>query len=236
MSNPLWNKKLKCPFCAGEFETTRMRSSAIKIKEKQSDFGSVYDGECPYLYAITACPFCTFASTNKDFDALRAGAEPKIMEASKKIRLLNAKKPEIFGLGPSTVEVAVKRHELAIAFSKIRAYQEAVIVPSLYLHLVWLYRMAGNKHKEMAAMAEAAKAYEEFLHKGSEMPENLGEPGILYLIGELYRRRDLFKESRRFYERALASREIRSFPRIAEMTRDMMMDAKEKMALTDPTS
>lgn len=234
MSNPLWNKKLKCPFCGVEFETTRMRSSAIKIKEKESDFGSIYDGECPYFYAITACPQCTFAAANKDFDSIRAGAEPKIMEASKKIRLLNTKKPDIFALGTSTVEVAVKRHELAIAFYKIRAYQEAVILPSLYLRLVWLYRMEKNGPKEMAAMTEAAKAYEEFLHKGSDMPENLGEPGVLYLIGELYRRRQLFKDARRFYERALASREIRSFPRIAEMIRDMMLDAKEKMALTDP--
>jgi len=235
MSNPLWNKKLKCPFCGVEFETTRMRSSAIKVKEKESDFGSIYEGECPYLYAITVCPHCTFAAMNKDFDSLRAGAEPKIMEASKKMRQLNSKKPDIFALGASTPLVAVKRHELAIAFSKMRAFQEPAILPSLYLHLVWLFRLMKDEPKERAAMTETAAAYEEFLHKGSDMPENLGEPGILYLIGELYRRRDLYKEARRFYERALASREIRSFPKIAEMIRDMMMEAKEKMAISDST-
>ena len=52
---------------------------------------------------------------------------------------------------------------------------------------------------------------------------------MLYLIGELYRRLGSFKEARRFYEQALANREIKSFPRIATMVRDQMLVAKEAM-------
>src|SRR5579859_6905130 len=167
MSEPLWNKKLKCPFCQTEFETTRMRSSAIKVREKQSDFGSVFDGACPYFYAITVCPNCTFAAQNKDFDSIRAQAEPKIMEASRRIVKSNPKKPDIFKLGPSTAEVAVKRHELAIVFSKMREYQDAGILPNLYLHIVWIYRLMGNSEKEKAALGHAATAYEEFFNQAS---------------------------------------------------------------------
>src|ERR1041384_1429185 len=106
MSSPLWNKKIKCPFCGAEFETTRMRSSVIKVLEKQTDFGNVYEGECPYFYAITACPQCTFASVHKDFESVRARYEPKVLEITKKIRQSDRKKPDIFGLGPMTAEVA----------------------------------------------------------------------------------------------------------------------------------
>ena len=227
--SPLWNKKIKCPFCGGEFETTRIRYSTVRVKEKESDLGNIYEGECPYLYAVTVCPQCTFAAQNKDFETVRAGAEPKIMEASRQILKSGRKKSDIFALSTSTPEVAAQRHELAIAFSKLRAYQDGAILPSLYLHLAWIYRLGKNAEKEKVFLALAAKAYEEYLIKGYDLPEHLGEPGIYYLIGELHRRQGLDREARRFFERALASRTIRDFPRIAEMARDMMLLAKERM-------
>src|SRR6185369_2521537 len=153
MSTPLWNKKLKCPFCGGEFETTRLRSSVIKIKEKESDFGNVYEGECPYFYAITACPHCTFAAQNKDFDSIRAHSEPKVMKASRQIKESNKKKPDIFGLGSSTPEVAIKRHELAIAFMRLRVYGDLGIMAVLHLHLVWIFRLMKDHAREQAALA-----------------------------------------------------------------------------------
>ncbi len=229
MSTPLWNKNVKCPFCQFEFGTTRMRSSVIKIKEKMTDFGNIYDGECAYFYAVTVCPQCTFAALNKDFDSVRADYEPKVMEATKKIRQANVKKPDIFMLGSLTPEVAAKRHELAIAFTKMRTYSELGTLAGLCMHLVWIYRLSGNREKEMTAMAEAIKAYQEFHEKGGDLPEKLGEPGVLYLIGELYRRRAQYKEARAYYGRALSSKEIKLYPAIAEMTRDMMLAAKNSI-------
>jgi len=206
-----------------------MRSTVIKIKEKMTDFGNIYDGECAYLYAVTVCPHCTFAALNKDFDTIRADYEKKVMEATKLIRESGKKKPDIFGLGPSTPEVAIKRHELAIAFTKMRTYSELGTLAGLYMHLVWLQRLRQDMEKEKAAMAEAVKAYIEFHEKGGELPEKLGEPGILYLIGELYRRQGLFKEARNYYGRAVMSKEIKSFPQIGNMARDMMQVAKDQM-------
>lgn len=229
MSTPLWNKKVKCPFCQFEFETTRMRSSVIKIKEKMTDFGNIYDGECAYLYAVTACPQCTFAALNKEFDSIRADYEPKVLEATKKIRHSVVKKPDIFSLGPSNPKVAAKWHELAIHFTKMRIYSELGTLAGLHMHLVWIYRLAQNREKELAAMAEAVNAYKEFHEKGADLPDKLGEPGILYLIGELYRRMGQYKEARTYYGRALASKDVKSYPAIANMTREMMLVAKNAM-------
>jgi hypothetical protein len=153
------------------------------------------------------------------------------MEVSRQIRQSAKKKPDIFTLGPTTPEVAIKRHELAITFMKIRKYGDLGILAGLYLHLVWIYRLMQDYQNEKRVMALAAKAYEDFFDKGNRLPENLGEPGVLYLIGELNRRQGLYKEARRYYEKALASKEIRAFPRIAEMTRDMMLAAKNQMEM-----
>ncbi|HVZ80923.1 MAG TPA: DUF2225 domain-containing protein [bacterium] len=236
MSSSLWNKKINCPFCKFEFETSRMRSSVIKIKEKMTDFGNIYEGECAYLYAVTVCPNCTFAALNKDFDSIRPDYETKVMEASKMVRESGKKKPEIFGLGPMAPEVSLKRHELAIAFTKMRSYSALGTLAGLYMHLVWINRLRGDLEREKAAMAEAVKAYKDYHEKGGDLPEKLGEPGILYLIGELHRRLGDYREARNYYGRALASKEIRSFPAIADMTRDMMLAAKtamEKASMTE---
>lgn len=180
---------------------------------------------------MTVCPQCTFAALNKDFDTIRAGAEPMIMEVSRQIKQSAKKKPDIFALGSSTPEVAIKRHEMAITFMKIRKYGDLGTMAGLCLHLVWIYRLMKDYDNEKKALALAVKAYEEFFDKGNRLPESLGEPGVLYLIGELYRRQGLLVDARRNYEKALASKEIRSFPRIAEMTRDMMFAAKQQMEM-----
>lgn len=232
----LFNYKIKCPFCETNFETTRMRTSAIRVKEQQSDFGNIFEGECPYLYAITVCPTCSFAARNSDFEKIRVTSEAKIMAASKQLRQSTKPKPDIFNLGPSTPEVAVKRFELAIAFYKMRYVVEMGVLANMYLHLVWLWRMAGNKEKEQLAIAQAAQIYEEYLAKAYTLPESLGEPGIIYLIGELYRLQGKLKEARRLFESGLGSKELRDYPKIADMIRDKIAEIKADMEKNPQTA
>jgi hypothetical protein len=232
VAEALWNYKIKCPFCGTQFETTRMRNSSIRVKEQETDFSNIFEGECPYLYAVTVCPTCTFAAKNTDFEKIRVQAEAKIMSASKQLRASTRPKPDIFGLGPSTPEIAVKRYELVIAFYKMRYVMDLGVLANMYLQLVWLYRLMKNKEKEQLALAQAAAAYENYLAKAYNLPESLGEPGIIYLIGDMYRRMEKYKESCRFFEQALASKEIKDYPKIADMIRDMMMMTKEKLQKT----
>jgi uncharacterized protein (DUF2225 family) len=229
MSNALWNKKLTCPFCGQEFETTRLRASAIRVKEKWTDFGSLYEGFNPTHYSITACTHCLVAARNEEFEKFNPGYEPKLMEFSKRARLQAAGKAELFSLGEISVEVAIKRHELAIACHKLRAHSEAAELAGLYLHIVWIYRANGNPEGERKALAPALEAYKEFYEKGSKMPEKLGEPGVLYLIGELYRRLNDFREARSYYAKALGSKELGAFPNIESLLREQMLVAKEQM-------
>ncbi len=229
MSVALWNKKLACPFCNGEFETTRLRASAIRVKDKHSDFGSVFEGPSPYFYAITACPHCSIAARNEEFEKFNAGYEPKLMEVCKKMKSSGGAKHEAFHLGELSVEQAVKRHELAITMHQFRAHSDASELAGLYMHLAWIYRASGNAEGEKKAMASAAAAYQEFYEKGNKLPEKLGEPGILYLIGELNRRIGNAKEGRQYFSRALMSKELGAFPNIENMLREGMLLAKDQL-------
>ncbi len=235
-AEPLYNYKIKCPFCETTFETTRMRPSTIRVKEQQTDFGSIFEGECPYFYAITVCPNCSFAARNSDFEKIRINAEAKIMAASKQLRASTKPKPNIFQLGPSTPEVAAKRFELAIAFYKMRYVVEMGVLANMYLHLVWIQRLSGNQEKEQTALLNAATVYEEYLAKAYTLPDTLGEPGVIYLIGELYRRQGKLKEARRLFESGLASKELREYPKIGEMIRDRIAEIKAEMEKTGQTA
>lgn len=228
MSSALWNKKLSCPFCNGEFETTRLRASAIRITDKHSDFGSVFEGYSPYIYSISACPHCSIAARNEEFEKFNAAYEPKLMEVSKKLKG-NAGKHEAFQLGELTAEQSVKRHELAITMHKYRAHSDPGELAGLYMHIAWIYRSQGSAEPERKAMASAVLAYQELYEKGSKLPEKLGEPGILYLIGELNRRIGNVREGRQYFSRALQSKELGAFPNIENMLREGMLTAKEQM-------
>ena len=228
MSTPLWNKKISCPFCSQEFETTRLRSSALKVKEKHTDFCAVYDGHCAYFYAITACPNCTVAARNEAFDKLNPQYEPVIMAASRKL-MKSTHKPHLFQLGEIDALTAVARHELALAFDKMRKHSEAGERAGLTMHIAWIWRLVEEKEKEKAALEKAAEAYEEWYEKGSRLPEKLGEPGILFLIGECWRRCGEFQKARIYYGRALMSKELGAFPNIEHTLRDSMMSIKDEM-------
>ncbi|HTB21392.1 MAG TPA: DUF2225 domain-containing protein [bacterium] len=230
MSTPLWNKKLVCAFCEHPFETRRVRQGALRVKEKWTDFGSLHEGLCPYYYAITACPKCLVAARNEEYDKLKAGYEPKLMEFSKRARSQPPKTDLADPMsGDMGFELAVKRHELAIACHKLRAHGEPGELAGLWLHIVWMCRLKGDAGAEQAAMEQALAAYQVFFEKGDKLPEKLGEPGLLYLIGELSRRLGRFQQAREYYSRALSMRNLEDYPNIETLARDQMLVAKGQM-------
>jgi uncharacterized protein (DUF2225 family) len=228
MSTPLWSKKLACPFCGHEFETSRMRQGSMRVKEKWTDFGSLYEGLCPYFYAVTVCPHCLVAARNDEFEKFNAGYEPKLMEFSKRARA-QAAKPDIFKPGEIDLESAVKRHDLAIACHKIRVHSEPGELAGLWLHIVWMWRLSGNAAMERKALENALAAYLVFFEKGVKLPEKLGEPGVLYLIGEILRRLDRYQEAREYFSKALSHRELASYPNIETLLREQMLVAKSQL-------
>ncbi len=216
---------MTCPFCEGEFETTRLRATALRVREKWSDFGCDYEGYSPYFYSITACSHCQIAARNDEFEKFLPAYEPKLMEVSRKLRA--TPKPDIFKLGELDLETVVKRHEMALAIHKYRAVSDMGELAGLHMHLVWIFRVAGDKARELKAMEQATAAYQEYFEKGGKLPEKLGEPGVMYLIGELYRKQGKIRDARVYFSRALQSKELGAFPHIENILREAMLSTKD---------
>lgn len=93
--------------------------------------------------------------------------------------------------------------QLALGCYRVRPGSQAVAA-RLCHQLAWLYREAGEKEKEEEYLRQALEMYEKVYLKGTKsLTSQLGEPGALYLIGELHYRLGHVREAGRWLARAI---------------------------------
>jgi uncharacterized protein (DUF2225 family) len=219
MGEPLWLKDVKCPACDHAFKTPRVKPSALKVKSSDSDFHKVYEDIHPLFYAVTVCPVCNYGARNDDFDSKTLEYHPEIIKLSSAIRE-SGKAVNFPEIKEIDADMAVKKHLLTITFAKYFKPEDPLTIAGLYMHVTWIYRENGNKEKEMEYLKYALEYYIKTFEKGSHIPEKIGEPGILYLIGELNRMLGSNNEAVQWFSRALKSSQIVNFPNIENLTRD----------------
>jgi uncharacterized protein (DUF2225 family) len=219
MTEPIWIKEVKCPACDAVFKTARVKPSALKVKAGEADFHKIYENINPLLYAVTSCPNCNYSARNDDFDDKTMEYHPEIVklamaikDSKKNIRFQETKEIDI--------ETAVKKHLLAITFAKQYKPMDPLTVAGLYMHIAWMYREQGNKDKDLEYQKFALEYYIMTFEKGSHIPEKIGEPGIIYLIGELNRVLGNYSEAVTWFSRVVKHDQISNFPNIENLARD----------------
>ena len=90
----------------------------------------------------------------------------------------------------------------------------------------------GDAEAERRALEAALEAYRLFFEKGDKLPEKLGEPGVVYLLGELSRRLGRFQEAREYFSKVLSMRALDDFPNIETLVREQMLVAKGQLEET----
>lgn len=217
--DPVWIKKVVCKACGFEFSTPRVRTATLKIKSIESDFKKNYEIINPIPYSVTTCPECNYSARNEDFDKHELDYYPQIIklataikEAKKNIRFSEAK--EI------TIEQAIQKHLLAITFYNQYKPPNYNTIAGLYMHIVWLFRDAKNFEKEREYLKYALDAYIKTYERGNFIPETIGEPGIIYLIGEINRRLGNYSEAVQWFSRGVKHQEIKNYPNIENLIRD----------------
>jgi uncharacterized protein (DUF2225 family) len=219
LSEPIWLKEVKCAACDAVFKTPRVKSSHLKVKLGESDFHKVYEGVNPLFFAITVCPECNYAQRNDDFDNVTLEYHPEIIAIAKAIKSSgkNIKFPESDGI---SMEQAVKKHLLAITFYKHWKPENPLAIAGLYMHIVWMHREAKMADKEKEYLLFALEYYIKTFEKGVSIPEKIGVPGIMYLIGELNRMLGKYPEAVNWFSKTVKADTIGNFPNIEHMARD----------------
>ncbi|MBP7792754.1 MAG: DUF2225 domain-containing protein [Candidatus Goldbacteria bacterium] len=215
--DPIWFKEVTCPVCGAKHRTPRVKPSFLKVKSVDSDFHKTYEIVNPVLYAITTCNECNYSARNSDYDKVTLEYHKEIIDLAMSIK--NSKKNVIFKneKNPSIEEV-INKHLLAIYFYKSFKPENPSIISGLYMHLVWIYRDAGDVAKEREYVKYAIEYYVKTYERGIQIPEKIGVPGIMYLIGDLNRRLENYSEAVQWFSKVVRSDMIDNYPNIKNLT------------------
>lgn len=215
-----------CPVCHFKFQVPWVSSREFRIGQRDGDLRPHYEGEHGLYHAIWACPRCRYAAYRDSFTRVNG-------DELEQLRKMLAPDPVVdeqavrTAASPPGWEEAVARHKLAISCYQIRKSPPSVLA-GLYHQLAWLYREAGAEEQEKKYLAQALEKYIETFEKGKgKFPAQLGEPGVLYLAGEISRRLGNYREAARWLEKAIRHPEIKQHPLVSELARDRWAEVRE---------
>ena len=223
MSEALYEKSIKCIICNNSFTSKRLRATACRLDKREEDFYTTYKGHNPMHYEILVCPHCGYAASESSFGSL----SPKEITDTKEI--LSGK---IIGrnfCGERTVNDALDSFKIALFMAKARDAKDSVIA-GLSLKLAWVYREMKDS-KENDFLEHALKHYKLAYDKENLPLGNLDEISVQYLLGELSRRLEKFKDAVFWFNKAVSNPERANNPRIEKMAREQWIVAKEQFKL-----
>ncbi|QEK11803.1 DUF2225 domain-containing protein [Crassaminicella thermophila] len=220
MNQALYNKEVSCPICKNIFHTKKVRSSAIRIKKRDTDFCVYYNGENPIFYAVFVCPNCGYAALESVFE--------RISPTGKKIitsRVSNQWVQRDFG-GERTNQEAIEVYKLALLCGQL-SNEKKGILGTICLRLAWFYRFIGED-KELHFLKHAKNCFEEaFLYE--QLPiGNLDEVSMLYLLGELNRRLGKYEDAINWFNKAVSNPAIKRKKKLEMQAREQWILAKEE--------
>ena len=213
----LYEKKVKCPVCKKQFITNKVRTSKLKLVERDADFLSYYEGENPLLYNVFVCPSCGYAALEDKFNRIR----PREIDIIK--NTISPKWNERDFSGKRTIEDAIEAYKLALLSGEILEYSKYDLA-NICIRLTWLNRMKDDKEEEERFTSLARDLYKEAYSNESI---NMDEITLAYLVGELSRKIGEREEALNWINTALKSPNIKDNVALEKMVREQWQAVKE---------
>lgn len=216
-----WTKRIVCPVCAADFEALNLRSEAVRLKERDSDFCEHYYGYNPLHYAIYVCPECFYAAYPDDFGTLSSKEAAAMGSALAK--LLESMNAQIDFRGLRDPAAAMVSFRFAIHCYQRRDAEPRKLA-GLYHRLAWLAREAGDTATERDYLAQARDAYRTALDQRPPL-EGRAEATAMYLLADISVRLDDAGEAARWLEAAAKHPEIdKTIARAAQELRQTLRE------------
>jgi uncharacterized protein len=198
MLEPLYLVNVRCTYCSNVFQSSRVRPSFKKASRTDTDFCVHYKDINPDYYVVRICPFCGFASTEHFSDKLTTGQRTAFEKRIAKNWSVRDYSKE------RTWEEALQTYKLALLCAQIKEEKSRVMAGLLH-HIAWLYRYQGDEEQEKRFLQYALDAYVTvFETEGMD----LNNARLMYLIGELNRRVQNYKEAVKWFGRIINDQKI----------------------------
>ncbi len=221
MAETLYDKEISCPVCEIKFKTKKVKTAAVKVVKRDSDFCAYYGADNPTFYGVNVCPKCGYASFESIYDKITIAQIAQIKQ-----KVMSNWNGKDYG-GRRSLDQAIEVHKLALLNFNIMSASNFSLAKAC-LRLAWFYRQQGDEEKEMQFIKHAAKTYE--LAFTNEDFEGSGEKEyvVFYLLGELNRRLGEFKKATTFYDMAIRHPEIETQKQIKQMAQEQRLVASDE--------
>lgn len=217
--NSIYDKKITCPVCGGEFTSKVVKSSSIRIESKDSDFFIRYLGANPYFFDVWVCEDCGYAAMKSDFPNIKSFEKDII-----KNEISSKWKPRSFEEINDPNE-AIDKYKLAL-ITAVTLKKKNSTIAFLLLKIAWMYRILENEANEQVFLKEAVECFVAAYSKEDFPIYGLTRDSLTYLIGDIYRRVNRDEDALTWYSRSITT--IGAAQRIKELARNGRDLIKEK--------
>lgn len=216
--NPLYEKEIRCPVCENKFNVTKTRSKFLKLAKRDTDNCPYYEDINPILYTAYICPKCGYGALERHFSEVTVNGKAEVK------KLITPKWKSREYQGERSVETAIEIHRIVLLNYTVMHYPYHEI-GKLCLKIAWLYRYMDST-KELEFLKNAYKMFEKSYSKEALEEDIKNEANVLFLLGEIARRLEKFKESIEWFGLALKSEGMRQNPALEKLTRNQWAEAK----------
>ncbi|MCR3758815.1 DUF2225 domain-containing protein [Clostridium felsineum] len=179
----LYDKTLTCPVCSTPFKARTVKTSAIRILKKDTDFFIYYKNINPYFYDVWLCPVCGYAAMKSDFEKIKS-YQKELVEKNISLKWHSKKYPEVYDLN-----IAIERFKLSLLnYVAIEAHSSKKAMNCL--KLAWMYRISKNDEMEKLFLKNALEGFDDAYYNESFPIYGMNKFSMMYLIGEIHRRID----------------------------------------------
>ncbi len=212
---PLYDKKVKCPICASEYTTKKIRSRFIKVEKIEPDFFTHYKDQAlnPMLYEINVCPKCGYSYADSFSSTFPHGSKDLI-----KAQITSNWSEQDYS-GKRQIKQAISTYKLAILSGALKE-EKSVVMAGLCIRLAWLYRTIGNPEEEIRFVKLALEKYKRSYMEADYIGTQLSEIRLLYVIGELCRQIGDGVEAIKNFSKVIHHKNRSSEVKLIEMARE----------------
>jgi uncharacterized protein (DUF2225 family) len=216
----LYEKTIECPVCGNSFQVNVVKQKAYIVESRDSDFCVHYKEINPLLYDVWICQLCGYAAQKNTFSDITFKRGKLIKDfitpkwvARETEKIIDYKK-------------AISRFKLALISAQI-SKAKASEVAGICLKIAWTYRFMEQTENEIHFLQNALEKYLEAYAKERFPYENMDEPTVTYLIGELHRRTGNPEEAATWMSKVINSRA--GSERIQKLAREQWQLIKEEL-------
>ena len=213
--SPFYEKKMECIQCKKSFNTYKVRTKFVKVKETDTDFMPKYVDENvqAMYYNVFVCEHCGFSFTDDFTKYFAPGTSEEIQE-----KITKSWVHHDFN-GERTVFQALQAYKLALLCADIKR-EKNVAKAGLALRLAWLYRSLKNEGQELRFLKVARDQYLESYSNEDYATTQMSGTRVVYMIAELSRRIGDMENAVRFFSKVIEGQRTGGEAKLVEMAKE----------------